>query len=329
MKLPDFEYVKPASLGEATEELTRRKGAKVLAGGTDLLVNMKWRTVIPSALVNLKTVPGLNEIETENGEIRIGALVKLNRISESPLFKGGLALLRQAASRVGSYHHQVMGTLGGNLCQQNRCNYFNQSAWWRSLRGPCLKTGGERCHVTGKGGTCYACYQGDLAPVLISLDAEAQIAGPKGLRWLSVDDLFTGDGISPLALAPNEVLTRVRIPAGLQDDLSVYHKYSDRGAIDFPVVGVAVRMASSTGTYRIALTGVDRKPVRPVEAEDFLKGAVAEGKRFDEVLNILLRYVKPVKNSAFSPWYKRHVTAQLFSRAIKDMHGGETGQFPA
>ena len=325
MRLPGFEYVAPASIQEASEVLNHRKGAKILAGGTDLLVNMKYRVITPSALVNLKTVPGLDSIEMKNGEIHIGALVTLNRVSESPLFKGGLALLPRAASLVGSYHHQVMGTLGGNLCQQNRCNYYNQTEWWRSRRGPCLKTGGERCHVTGKGETCYASYQGDLAPVLMSLDAEAQVVGPEGSRWLPVKDLFTGNGISHLSPASDEVLTCVRIPPGLDNDLSAYRKYSDRGAIDFPVVGVAIRMAPSRGIYRIALTGVDRKPVRAVEVEDFLKGAVPNDERLDEASNLLLQYVKPVQNSAFSPWYKRRIASHLLLKTVMDSQGNEKG----
>ena len=173
MRLPKFEYFEPKDIREAVSILQNEPGARILAGGTDLLVNMKYRVECPPAVVNIKRIADLNYIRQDNGDMRVGALAPLKRLCMTGPVADNLPGLARAASCVGSYHHQVMGTVGGNICQQNRCKYFNQSKWWRSSRPTCFKAGGEICHVVNKKDICYSTYCGDLAPALLALIAGA------------------------------------------------------------------------------------------------------------------------------------------------------------
>ncbi|MDP2855973.1 MAG: FAD binding domain-containing protein, partial [bacterium] len=164
MRLPEFEYVEPKTLKEASRSLTSDKGSVLLAGGTDLLVNMKHRVLQPKQLINLKAIPRLAHISDGRDGLRIGALSTLHDIASSPVIKERWTVLGQAAREVGAYAHQSMGTIGGNLCQGNRCRFYNQSPFWRGVRPPCFKTGGKVCYVVPKSKECHSAYCGDLAP---------------------------------------------------------------------------------------------------------------------------------------------------------------------
>jgi 4-hydroxybenzoyl-CoA reductase subunit beta len=212
VRLPKFNYLEPESIEEASSLLLENPEAKVFAGGTDLLVNMKHRVEAPAALVNIKKIKGLDTIRPENGALRIGALTPLKKIYQDPAISEKASILAQAASSVGSYHHQVMGTIGGNLCQQNRCKFYNQSQWWRSANAPCLKVGGAVCHVVQKMEACWSSYCGDLAPALLVLEAKVLLQGNKGSREILLQNLFSGDGCAPLALERGEILTEVIVP---------------------------------------------------------------------------------------------------------------------
>ena len=239
MRLPKFEYFEPEDLKEAVSILQNEPSAKVLAGGTDLLVNMKHRVECPAAVVNLKGIDGLDYIKQENGAVRIGALTNLKRLYMTPMIVEKLPGLAEAAEAVGSYHHQAMGSLAGNICQQNRCKFFNQSLWWRSSRPTCYKAGGEICHVMNKKEICYASYCGDVAPALLVLNARIVLDGPEGEKEIALEDLFSGDGKEPLNLRPGDILTEVIIPATAMDGVSSYTKFANRDSIDFPILGTA------------------------------------------------------------------------------------------
>ena len=214
MRLPKFKYLEPESIEEASSLLLDDPGAKVFAGGTDLLVNMKHRVEMPATLVNIKKIKGLDTIRQENGALRIGALTPLKKIYQDPTISENAPVLAQAASSVGSYHHQVMGTIGGNLCQQNRCKFFNQSQWWRSANAPCLKVGGAVCHVVQKQEACYSSYCGDLAPALLVLEAKVLLKGNKGSREIPLQNFFSGDGRTPLDLGTGGNLNGSYYPYG-------------------------------------------------------------------------------------------------------------------
>ena len=316
MRLPKFEYFEPKDLEEAVAYLQNEPSAKVMAGGTDLLVNMKHKVECPSSLVNLKHIGTLNHIRQDNGTIRIGALTPLKQIYTSPLISEKLPGLAQAAAAVGSYHHQVMGTLGGNICQQNRCKFFNQSRQWRSSRPTCFKAGGEICHVVNKKETCYSSYSGDLAPALLTLDAKAAITGPDDSRKIDIADLFSGEGKGPLNLSAGEILTEIIIPREAMEGFSIYIKFANRESIDFPIVGAAYWASLENKENRIAFTAVDRKPIRGRQVEAFLKGKDLNAETIDAASVLAAEEAKPVRTSLYAPSYKRRLMGLLFKEAV-------------
>jgi 4-hydroxybenzoyl-CoA reductase subunit beta len=316
MRLPKFQYAEPASLKEISAILLKEPGAKILAGGTDILPNMKHRVELPSVVVNIKKIPELDLIERHNGAVRIGTLAPLKKVYESPIVAENLSALVSACSSVGSYHHQVMGTVGGNICQQNRCWFFNQSQWWRSCRPTCYKAGGEICHVVNQKEICYAGYCGDVAPVLLALDARLVINGPEGSREIALEDLFSGDGKAPLKLHPGEILTEILIPANALDGVSSYKKFANRDSIDFPIVGTAFWASSQNKTYRIAFTAVDRQPIRAHQIEAFLNGKDLSPENIAAACDLAVRAAKPVKNSVYSPAFKRRMMGLLLKEAV-------------
>jgi 4-hydroxybenzoyl-CoA reductase subunit beta len=239
MRLPRFEFLEPKTLKEATRALASdRKGAVLLAGGTDLLVNMKNRLIQPTRVINLKSIPTLVYISPAKDGLRIGALTPLHDLALSPIIRETYPVLCHAASEVAAYGLQVMGTLGGNLCQQNRCRYYNQSAAWRSARPLCYKAGGNRCYVVQKSRECHSTYCGDMAPVLIALDAQIKTVGPEGERSFPLKKLYTHNGKKPLSFKKGEILREVFVPP--PSGKSLYLKWRRRESLEFPIVSVAV-----------------------------------------------------------------------------------------
>ncbi len=318
MRLPKFKYFEPKDLKEAGRILKGESSAKILAGGTDLLVNMKHRVECPAAIVNIKRIGDLDYIRQDNGDIRIGALTPLKRLHISTLIKENLPGLAQAGAAVGSYHHQVMGTLAGNICQQNRCMFFNQSQWWRSSRPTCFKAGGEICHVLNKKEVCYSAYCGDMAPTLMVLNAKISLAGAKGTREVPIEKIYSGDGKKPLNFSADEILTEICIPRNANKDISVYIKFANRDSIDFPIVGTAFWASVEKKEYRVAFTAVDRKPVRASNVEAFLNGKKLDEKVITEASALAANEAKPVKTSVYSPSHKRRMMGRLLQSAAKE-----------
>jgi 4-hydroxybenzoyl-CoA reductase subunit beta len=307
--------MEPESIQEASSILLDDPKAKILAGGTDLLVNMKHRVVVPSVIVNIKRISHLDLIEKKNGAIRIGALASLKSIYGNPLIRGKLPALALGASSVGSYHHQCMG---GNICQQNRCKYFNQSQWWRSSRPLCFKAGGEICHVVNKKGICYSSYSGDVAPVLLALNAVVILESKKAKREIPLEGLFSGDGKVPLNLEGGEILREIIIPQEASDGFSTYMKFATRESIDFPIVGVALWASMENQEVRVFFTAVDRRPVRAKRVEDFLGGRELNEETLEQAVDLSPKEATPVKTSIYSPSYKRKIMGLLLKVALKE-----------
>jgi 4-hydroxybenzoyl-CoA reductase subunit beta len=322
VRLPKFDYVEPRSVKEASSILFDDPKAKILAGGTDLLVNMKHRVEVPSVIVNIKRISALDYIEQKNGTIRIGVLTSLKRIYGNSLIEKKLPALTLAASSVGSYHHQIMGTIGGNICQQNRCKFFNQSKWWRSSRQPCFKVGGEVCHVVNKKGICYSSYSGDVAPALLVLNAKVRLESNTGVRELSLENLFSGDGKTPLHLKGGEILTQVIIPEQAGSGFTTYRKFANRESIDFPIVGMALWASMENKEVRVSFTAVDRRPVRAKGVESFLKGKALSEEVLEEVVGLASKEGTPVKTSIYSPSYKRKIMGLLLKSALQEAMRG-------
>jgi 4-hydroxybenzoyl-CoA reductase subunit beta len=318
VRLPKFEYFEPETLKAAAAILQKEPVAKILAGGTDLLVNMKHRVECPPVLVNIKRIEGLNYIRQDNGDIRIGALTPLKRLHTESLIVENFPVLAQAAAAVGSYHHQVMGTLAGNLCQQNRCMYFNQSKWWRSSRPTCYKAGGEICHVVNKKEICYSAYSGDVAPALMVINARIALEGAEGSKEIPIEDFFSGDGKAPLVKEPAEILSEIILPKASADGISTYIKFANRDSIDFPIVGSALWASKNEKKYRVAFTAVERKPVRGKQVEDFLSGKELSAENVKAASELAAKAAKPVKTSVYSPSHKRRMMGVLLQNAMNE-----------
>src|SRR5579871_468659 len=223
MRLPKFEYRSARTVEEALGWLGEFEGsvdkdpeaqAMLMAGGTDVLPNMKHRIFTPQVVVGLRAVSALRGIVyNEEQGLRIGAGVTLTEIAGSPVVRAHYPALAQAAEVVSTPQLRQMGTIGGNLCLDTRCNYYNQSEFWRKARDYCLKKGSDVCRVAPNGAGCYAVSSCDTAPALIALGATVRIASRKGERELSVADLYSDDGIRPVHLHDGEVLTDVLLPA--------------------------------------------------------------------------------------------------------------------
>jgi 4-hydroxybenzoyl-CoA reductase beta subunit len=318
VRLPKFEYFEPKDIKEAVSILQNEPAAKILAGGTDLLVNMKHRVERPPVLVNIKYLSDLNYVRQCNGHISIGALTPLKKLYMTSLVIEKLPGLAQAASSVGSYHHQVMGTLVGNICQQNRCKFFNQSQWWRSSRPTCYKAGGEICHVVNKKETCYSTYCGDMAPMLLVMNTRISAAGYGSSREFPLQELFSADGKAPLSLSQGEMITEIIIPTESARGISIYKRFANRGSIDFPIVGSALWASEEKKEYRVAFTAVDQKPLRAKQVEAFLKGKTPDQNTIKKASDLATREAKPLKTSVYSPSHKRRMMGLLFQSAVDE-----------
>jgi 4-hydroxybenzoyl-CoA reductase beta subunit len=324
MRLPKFAHLQPESLEEGLDLLSEHgEEAKVIAGGTDLLVSMKQRLLTPQYLLNVKGL-GLDFIEEGKEGLRIGALTRLADIVKSPLVRGKFPVLAQAAGDVSAPPLQNMGTLGGNLCQNTRCFFYNQSQFWRQARPLCFKTGGEMCHVVKGGDHCYSVYQGDLAPVLIALEARVKLVQKGSERVIPLLDLYTGRGEEPMALERGEILTEVEIPASAGSWGGDYQKLRYRGAMDFPLVGVAAvlhRDGGSCGQAKVVLTAVASAPVVVEEASELLEGKKPDEEVLARAAEAAYEMAHPVANVGSTPRYRRKMVRAMVQRAMANAWG--------
>lgn len=320
MRLPKFEHLQPESLEEALDLLSEHgEGAKVIAGGTDLLVSMKHRLLTPKYLLNLKGLAELDFIEEGRNGLRIGALTRLTTIVKSPLVRDKFPVLAQAAGYVAAPPLQNMGTLGGNLCLNTRCFFYNQSQFWRQARPLCFKAGGEMCHVVKGGDHCYSVYQGDLAPVLIALEAKVKPVEKGSERVISLLDLYTGKGEEPIALEAGEILTEVEIPAPAASWGGDYRKLRYRGAMDFPLVGVAAILnwnGETCAGAKVVLTAVASAPVVAEEAGKLLEGQKPDEEVIARTAEAAYEVAHPVANIGSTSLYRRKMVRVMTKRAI-------------
>ena len=322
MRLPKFEYLEPKTLKEATRALASEANRSVLlAGGTDLLVNMKHRVIQPKQVINLKSIPKLAYISNGKGGLRIGTLTTLHEIASSLVIQDKFPALCQAATEVGAYAHQTMGTLGGNLCQGNRCRFYNQSAFWRGVKSPCYKAGGSVCHVVRKPKECHSAYCGDMAPVLIALDAQVRIASPKGERVFPLSKLYTHDGKKPLSLRKGEILKEIFVPP--PSGKTLYLKWRLRESIEFPIVSLALYMEKDgkerIQKARIIFCAVGSGPVEAFEAEKILKNGSLDNQTIEKVSDQAIKEISPMRTSIHSPAYKRKMAGILLRQALEEI----------
>src|SRR5688572_23770398 len=232
LPLPRFALHNPTTLLEATA-LLHALGADthIIAGGTDILPNMKQGLLAPRHVVSLQAVAELKGVRYEGGAIHIGAMTSLDAIARDGRVREAARVLAEAMGAVGGPHHRRMGTLGGNVCLDTRCVYYNQTYFWRQALGFCLKKDGTACHVVSSGKNCVAAASNDSAPVLMALGAAIELRGPSGGRVLAADDFYTPDGIFNTVKHPSEIVTRVRVPI-VVGRTSAFEKLRRRGSID-------------------------------------------------------------------------------------------------
>ena len=313
--LPDFQLLRPATAADAVRLHGLHAASRYLAGGTDLLPNLRRGLLKPAVVIDLAGIDDLRGIAEVDGLLRIGAGVALASLAAHAAVRLRLPALAEAALAVAGPTHRGAATLGGNLCLDTRCAYYNQSESWRAGNSYCMKLDGVGCRVAKKSKRCYAAFSGDVAPALIALAAEVEILGPQGLRRQPLIDLYRDDGMAWLTLAPGELLLAVRVPL---DDAwrSSYEKLRVRGAIDFPLAGVAVALrrenALLTG-LRIACTGVASQPL----ALDELAGLL--GRPLDAAALAVIAEQADLANRAMKTTlvdvlYRRRVTQVLAKR---------------
>lgn len=319
--LAPFALHRAGTLAQASALLVADPGARPIAGGTDLLPNLRRGIGSPSALVDVAGVAGFGEISRDARGWRIGAGATLAELATDPSIARELPALAQAAATVAGPGHRSVATLGGNLCQDTRCAFYNQSAWWRQANGFCLKHGGDTCHVAPQGRRCHAAYSGDVAAVLLALEASACVLAPAGERERPLANLHSGDGANPLALAAGELVTAVRVPPQPAGSRSGYLKARVRGAMDFPLAGVAARLAVRDGrltALRLGLTGVAARPVLVSDTGDLL------GQPLDETALAALakrigRQISPVRTTVVSSQYRREMALALARRLLRQL----------
>jgi 4-hydroxybenzoyl-CoA reductase subunit beta len=274
-------------------------------------------------LVNLKEIPEFHLIShDERAGMRIGAFTKLANLIDSELIQANAPILAQAAEFVAVRPIQQMGTLGGNLCINTRCFYYNQSKFWRDARPRCYKTGGDRCHVVKGGNRCLATYQGDMAPALIALEAKVKVAKKGVERVMPLAELYTGKGKRPLALEPGEVLVEVQFPAAIAEWSGNYQKLRYRGAMDFPLVGVAAVIAKDGGgtcsKANVVLTAVGTGPMVVEQASEILEGQRITGELVAQAADAAYEVARPVDNIGSDASYRRKMVRVLTRRAIRN-----------
>jgi 4-hydroxybenzoyl-CoA reductase subunit beta len=337
MSLPTFKLLRPHTVQEAVGHLTRYAGnIQIIAGGTDLIPSMRQRLFAPQYLLDVRGIEELQHIRVIAGHgVEIGALTTLTAVEDSAYIHKNYPVLHEAVKTVASPILRNMGTLGGNICLDTRCVWYNQSLTWRKSCGFCIKKDGDLCHVAPGGKKCWAAFSADTPPALLCLNAEIEIAGPQGLRRMPLRELYTGEGDARMKLASNELLTRVFLPEASAGWRGAYMKLRIRGSIDYPLAGVAVALKIANGAggglsperpgvgrsgriedARVAITAVNPAPYLVADAAHALAGKKVDEHAATVVGELAVRVAKPLTTSALTPEYRREMIRVFAKRAV-------------
>jgi 4-hydroxybenzoyl-CoA reductase subunit beta len=317
--MPEFRMARPRALAEAIAARSGQKDSVLLAGGTDLLVNIRHGLHSASLLVDLSAIDELRGIDTTADGVRIGAGVHIAEIETHPLFASQYRAIGEAARAIAAPGHRRMGSVGGNLCLDTRCIYYNQSEWWRNSNGYCLKERGDVCHVAPQGERCHAAFSGDLAPALLAFGATVEIGGSNGRRRMPLTDLYVEDGRAHLSLAADEIVVAVHLPTSASQ--SAYAKVRVREAIDYPLAGVAVVLQVADGRLqelRIGLTGTNSSPLL-LTGTDALLGKPVDDELLTQIDRLVQKQVQPMRTTLVSAQYRRLAAAGLARKLVRQL----------
>jgi 4-hydroxybenzoyl-CoA reductase subunit beta len=333
LRLPAFEYLAPRTIAEAVHMFAEAGPETMLvAGGTDLYPNMKRRQFEPRTLVGLRAIPELRGVRGNGAHgLRIGAVTTLTSVANHPEVVRHYGAVATAAGLVSSPQLRNMGTVGGNLCVDTRCNYYNQTQQWRKAIGFCMKKDGDICLVAPGSPRCWAVSSSDTAPVFWSLGAQVRLVGSQGERTVPLPTLYQDDGITYLAKRPDEIVTDIVLPPA-DGWRSVYLKLRRRGSFDFPVLGVAVAARLDGDVVRdarIVLGAVASQPREATAATAAVRGERLTSEVIERVAGLAASPAKPLDNTDFTHPYRKKVTRVFVARALRRLAGlperGEDG----
>ena len=330
LRLPQFGVELPADVDAVVSLLREHPGARVVAGGTDILPNLKHRLDTPAKLISLAQVAELRRIEELEVEgvryLEIGAGMTLTQVSEHEEVREHFPSLAEAAGLVASPLIRNMGTIGGNVNLDTRCRYVNQSKFWRSAIGGCLKSEGKVCHVVPGGRNCVAAMSSDCVPVLISLDAQIVLAGPEGQRVVPALKYFKADGLRHTVREDAELTTAIRVPLPTGPRRSAYAKWTVRKSIDFPLVSVALRFELAEDSPHAEVkaihvcAGVLGAKPRVVKKVDEAVGKKLSDPAVARIVSAAVhKSCKPLENVPYEAPYRRQMLQVFTKRAIEQL----------
>ena len=322
LRLPKFRFVSPPTLDEAIRLRTEHLATSMyVAGGTDVYPKMKRRQFVPEVVIALGHVVH-GEISNGDG-VKIGASATLTEVSVHPKVRSGYRALAEAAALVSTPQLRNMGTLGGNVCLDTRCNWYDQSLFWRTAEGFCMKTHEEVvCRVAPSSAKCLAVASADTVPALIALGATVRVVGPNTARDVSLADCYREDGIRYLTLAPGEVVTEIHLPPS-DGWRSTYLKQRDRGAFDFPIAGVAAAVRWEGGIVtdaRVAITALGSRPVA-IDASA-LRGTKLEDDAIAAVADATHKAARPMDNTSGTISQRKRAARVYAERALRSLRDG-------
>ncbi len=324
LRLPPFEYLAPRTIDEAVDIMGQYgPEAMLVAGGTDVYPGMKRRLFEPKKLVGLHHIEELQKFEA-NGAVTLGAGLTLTQVSGHPEIISRYPALATAAGLVSTPQLRNMGTIGGNLCVDTRCTYYNQTEPWREALGYCKKKDGQTCWVAPGSSRCWAVASSDTAPIMIALGASVRLVGPQGERTIPVQALYNNDGIEYLTKAAGEILVDINIPAAAGVKMT-YHKLRRRGSFDFPIVGVAAAVKQAEdGTCteaNIVLGAVASYPIKATDAEEMLVGQKLSEALIEEAAKVAFKPAKPLDNTDMGHPYRKQMVRVYVKRALREVAG--------
>ena len=328
LRLPEYRYHRPARLEEALALLAEHGDAALpIAGGTDLMPNMKHRLFAPAHLVALRQLPELRGIEVADGELRIGAAESLTAVSRHPLVLEHAPSLARAAALVAGPQLRNMGTIGGNLCLDTRCTYYNQTHFWRQALGFCLKKDGSVCHVTKVGKKCVAAHSADTPPVLMTLGAVADLAAADGERSVAVEEFFVADGVRNTVRRPGELVTRIRVPLREPAVRASYQKLRQRNSIDFPLLTVAAAAEMEEGdgvvrSLRVVVSALGARPRVLTGLERIVQGQRLTPDVVEAVAQRAFQQCHPLANIIVDAEWRRAMVPVYVRRALAELTDG-------